>query len=90
MVNLKIINKNFQNLLKEIAINEARKLKSLDPKPNYFILHKKEADSDFINVFLKELNETDILLFLSVGEDNAVGNFVLYGKENIVAELSEK
>lgn len=90
LINLKSLNKSLQGVLKESAVDEAKKLKMLDPRPKYFILHKKEADLDFINIFIKELNETDILLFLSIGEDNGAGNFVLYGPENIVSELSER
>ena len=52
---LKTYQKTTQNLLKEVAINEANRLKTLQQKPKYFVCHKREGDSDFINTFIQEL-----------------------------------
>lgn len=88
--NSKLINKNLQTLLKELAVVEAEKLKQIEPTPSYFCLHKKEAEPDFINNFIREFDRTDVLLFLSVGDEKTNGNFVLYGNEEPVAQLGPK
>ncbi|XP_044737377.1 alanyl-tRNA editing protein Aarsd1-B [Chrysoperla carnea] len=86
--NLKITSKNLQTILKEVAQIEIEKLKT--SKPKYFCLHRKEAEPDFMSIFVKELNGFDIFLFLSVGDEKTNGNVLIYGKENDVAELGPK
>ena len=54
---LKLTTKTNSNLLKEIALHEATKIKTAAPKPSYCYLHRKDGDSDFISTFLKELND---------------------------------
>ncbi|KAK9880837.1 hypothetical protein WA026_013163 [Henosepilachna vigintioctopunctata] len=84
--NCKILSKNLQVVLKDLAVKEAEKLKGINPIPKYYCLHRKEADPDFMRVFIEEFNRNDILLFLSTGDEN--GNFVLYGPEKDVQKLS--
>lgn len=88
--NVKSLNKNLQTVLKDLVILEADKLKSVSPPPKYFCYHRKEADADFMNLFIKEINNTNIFLFLSVGDEKGVGNIVLYGDEKAVADLGKK
>ncbi|XP_060519865.1 alanyl-tRNA editing protein Aarsd1-B [Cylas formicarius] len=89
--NVKTLTKNLQNVLRELAILEAENLKKTLPRPSFFFLHKKEADLEFINIFIKEVGEDkDILLFLSTGDEKAIGNMVLYGEEKAVADLGPK
>lgn len=88
--NVKILNKNIQSVLKDLAVSEAQKLKETSPAPKYFSLHRKEAEPDFMNIFIKELGKTEIFLFLSTGDEKAVGNIVLYGNEKAVTELGNK
>lgn len=88
--NTKLLNKNLQNVLKDLALLEAQKLKKCELKPKYFSMHRKEAEPDFMNIFIKELGETNILLFLSTGDEKGVGNIVLYGDEQAVADLGNK
>ena len=57
---LKLTTKTNSNLLKEIALHEATKIKTAAPKPSYCYLHRKDGDSDFISTFLKELNDNVI------------------------------
>lgn len=90
MKNLKVANKHLQNVWKEIAVFEANKLKCLEPLPKYFILHKKEAEADFMNIFIKEFGCTDVLLFLSVGDEKGIGNIVIYGPEKAVSDLGKE
>lgn len=88
--NVKCLNKNLQTVLKDLAILEVSKLKSISPPPKYYCYHRKEADADFINWFIKEMNSSSIFLFLSVGDDKGVGNITLYGEEKAVAELGKQ
>lgn len=88
--NLKVANKNLQNVLKELAVFEANKLKSSTPLPKYYVLHKKEAEADFMNIFIKEFGSTDVLLFLSVGDEKGTGNIVIYGPEKVVSDLGNE
>lgn len=88
--NVKVLSKNLQNVLKEFAVLEANKLKQVNPAPKYYFLHRKEAEPDFMNNFIREFGRTDVLLFLSVGDEKTVGNFVLYGNEEPVNQLGGK
>ncbi|KAJ9598278.1 hypothetical protein L9F63_011042 [Diploptera punctata] len=84
---LKIANKNLQTVLKDLAVNEAGKLKQQVPQPLYFSLHRKEAESDFMSIFINEIGDANILLFLTVGEDKGAGQMVLHGQADIVSKL---
>lgn len=88
--NVKTLSKNLQTVLKDLAVMEANNLKSLDSPPKYFSLHRKEAEPDFMNVFIKELGRTDIFLFLSTGDEKAIGNIMLYGEEKYVSDLGNQ
>ncbi|CAH1968839.1 unnamed protein product [Acanthoscelides obtectus] len=88
--NAKNLNKSLQTVLKELAACEADKLKKIVPLPKYYFLHKKEADPDFMNTFIRELGLNDILVFLSVGDEKTTGNIVLYGPEQAVGDLGDK
>ncbi|XP_057654504.1 alanyl-tRNA editing protein Aarsd1-B [Diorhabda carinulata] len=88
--NLKISNKNLQTILKDLAVLNANMLKSVQPAPKYFSMHKKEAEIDFMQRFIKEVGSTDIFLFLSTGDDKKEGNVILYGNEEDIATLGPK
>lgn len=87
---LKMTNKNLQTVLKDLAVYEAGKLKQQDPHPLYFSLHRKEAESDFMSMFINEVGNTNILLFLTVGEDKGAGQMVLHGQPDIVSKLGPR
>ena len=84
---LKVANKNLQSVLKDLAVYEAEKLKQVNPSPHYFSLHKKEAGSDFMSIFINEVGDSNILLFLTVGDEKGAGQMVLYGQSDIVSQL---
>lgn len=89
--NIKTLNKNIQGVLKDLALLEAAKLNNTLPVPAYFSMHRKEAEPDFMNTFIRELGDRkDILLFLSTGDEKLAGNIVLYGPEKEVADLGPK
>ncbi|KAJ8973983.1 hypothetical protein NQ317_017358 [Molorchus minor] len=85
--NVRTVTKNLQTVLKDLAILEVSKLKNIEPQPKYYFLHRKEAEADFMNLFIKEMGTTDIFLFLSTGDENTTGNIVLYGEEKAIASL---
>lgn len=88
--NVKSLNKSLQGVLKDLVVLEVAKLKNISPPPKYYCYHRKEADPDFMNWFIKEMNGTDIFLFLSVGDEKGTGNIVLYGEEKAVADLGNQ
>lgn len=88
--NAKALNKNLQTVLKDLMILEVNKLKSISPPPKYYCYHRKEAEPDFMNWFIKEINSNSIFLFLSVGDEKGAGNIVLYGEEQAVADLGQQ
>lgn len=88
--NVKILTKDLQTVLKELVVFEAAKFTAISPQPKYYILHRKEAEADFMQSFIKEVGPTDTLFFLSVGDDKTTGNILMRGTESVVSELSEK
>lgn len=88
--NVKTTSKNLQMVLKDIVLFETEKLKKQDPKPKYFALHKKEAEPDFMNGFVREMGNCDIFLFLSTGDEKKEGNILMVGNEQDIAALGPK
>lgn len=88
--NIKVLNKNIQSVLKDVAILEVNKLKQCDSLPKYFSMHRKETEADFMNIFIKEMGQTDTFFFLSTGDEKGVGNIVLYGDEKAVMHLGPR
>lgn len=73
-----------------MAVLEVAKLKSISPPPKFYSYHRKEAEPDFMNAFIKEMNDTKIFLFLSVGDEKGPGNILLYGEEKAIADLGNQ
>lgn len=96
--NQKSNQKALTSCLKELAVHEANKLKSMNPQPKWYSVHRKDGiDTDFNNVFLKNApeikNGTDglSLLFLTSSDENGQkGNLILMGDENVIADLSDQ
>ena len=57
---LRIAQKSNSNMLKEIAVTQAVKLKEQCPSPQQCFLHRKDGDIDFINTFLKEMETIQV------------------------------
>lgn len=89
---LKVVQKNNSNLLKELAVVEADRVKSLSPKPLYCIVHRKEGDADFISAFIKQLDDNSVLSVLTVGDEKAgAGQLVVTGEAaDAVQEIGKK
>ncbi|XP_045464052.1 alanyl-tRNA editing protein Aarsd1 [Harmonia axyridis] len=88
--NVKNYSKNLSTVLKDLAIYEATKLKNTELIPKYYSLHRKEAEPDFMNIFIQEYGGTSVLLFLSTGGEKGIGNIILYGPKEHVEELSPR
>ena len=52
---LKAAQRSSSSLLKEVAVVEARRAR--EEAKGVVVLHRKDGDSDFINTFLKEIND---------------------------------
>lgn len=93
--NQKTGQRTLQKCLKEIAVYEAEKLKSLQPQPKWYSLHRTDGNElDFINAFLRnapEIGQNDEglqLLFLTAKEEGSnKGQLVLFGAPKVINEL---
>ena len=54
---LKLSLKTNSNLLKEVAVHEACEVKKIEPKPSHHVVYKRDGDTEYINTFLKELDD---------------------------------
>lgn len=96
--NQKSNQKNLQKCLKEIAMFEVEKLKSMTPLPKWYAVNRNYGiEPDFINTFIKNAPTTAsdgdgiLLVMLTVGEENgSKGQLMLFGVEIIVKELGPK
>ncbi|XP_038223332.1 alanine--glyoxylate aminotransferase 2, mitochondrial [Zerene cesonia] len=61
--NLKVTNKNLQNVLSDLAQYEVDKIKSAEPKPKFVFMFKKEATPDFNRVICKALENEGMFIF---------------------------
>lgn len=94
----KLSQKTLSSCLKELAIHEAIKLKSIDPQPKWYSLHRKDGmDTDFNSIFLKNGPEIksssdglSLLFLTSADEISEKGNMILVGDESVISDLGEK
>lgn len=81
--NLKICNKNLQNVLSELAQYEVDKIKSAQPKPKFVFMCKKEATPDFNRLICKGLEGEGLFIFLASEEPDKQkeGQIMIQGPE---------
>ncbi|XP_046458517.1 alanyl-tRNA editing protein Aarsd1-B-like [Daphnia pulex] len=84
---VKLSQKTLQTLMKELAVNQAEKIKT--EKPKFSIVHRKDGDADYASALISELASEDITLLITVGEDNN-GQMTLIGQEDVVSSLGPK
>ncbi|XP_074418350.1 alanyl-tRNA editing protein Aarsd1 isoform X4 [Larus michahellis] len=84
---VKLLQKNNLNLLRDIAVLIARDFKSKPVRSQLFVLHRKEGDSEFMNIIANEIGTEDTLLFLTVGDEKEAGLFLLAGPVEAVENL---
>jgi len=86
--NLKLVTKTNSNLLKEVAVAEAEKLRKIEPKPEFAYFYRKDGDSDYISTLIKELE--GYLIIVITGEKGAPGQLVVTGPGQLPATLGKK
>ncbi|NXI24334.1 AASD1 protein, partial [Sterrhoptilus dennistouni] len=84
---VKLLQKNNLNLLRDIAVLIARDFKSKPAPKQLFVLHRKEGDSEFMNIIANEIGTEETLLFLTVGDEKEAGLFLLAGPVEAVENL---
>ena len=76
-----------QVLLKELAMKDAETINEQQLK--YFSKHRNETDSEYANTLIREVENTNVTVFLTSGDEKS-GPFqlTLYGPENVISDLS--
>ncbi|XP_078233883.1 alanyl-tRNA editing protein Aarsd1 [Pogona vitticeps] len=87
---LKQLQKNNLTLLRDLAVLTAQTIKSNGPREPLFVLHRKDGDSEFMNIIANEIGTEETLLFLSVGDEKAAGLFLLAGPPETVEKLGPR
>ncbi|XP_017689606.1 PREDICTED: alanyl-tRNA editing protein Aarsd1-like isoform X2 [Lepidothrix coronata] len=87
---VKLLQKNNLNLLRDIAVLIARDFKSKPAPRQLFVLHRKEGDSEFMNIIANEIGTEETLLFLTVGDEKEAGLFLLAGPVEAVENLGPR
>lgn len=87
---VKLLQKNNLNLLRDIAVLIARDFKSKPVQSPLFVLHRKEGDSEFMNIIANEIGKEETLLFLTVGDEKEAGLFLLAASVEAVENLGPR
>lgn len=87
---LKVTNKTNLLLLREIAVLEAQHYLSEPNRDPVFCLHRKEGDTEFLNMVANEVGPQNALMMLSVGDEKGAGLFLVAGPEDIVAAVGPR
>ncbi|XP_038592367.1 alanyl-tRNA editing protein Aarsd1 isoform X2 [Micropterus salmoides] len=87
---VKLLQKTNLSLLRDMAVLIAQNFNNDPQKGNFFSLHKKEGDNEFMNIIANEINTEETLVFLTVGEEKGPGLFVLAGPCGLVAEMGPR
>ncbi|XP_042329095.1 alanyl-tRNA editing protein Aarsd1-like isoform X1 [Sceloporus undulatus] len=87
---LKLLQKNNLNLLRDLAVLTAQSFKNNMAQEPVFILHRKDGDSEFMNIIVNEIGTEKTLVFLSVGDEKAAGLFLLAGPPETVEKLGPR
>ncbi|PIK54334.1 putative alanyl-tRNA editing protein Aarsd1-B [Apostichopus japonicus] len=87
---LKVTNKTNLLLLREIAVLEAQRYLNKPERDPIFCLHRKDGDSEFLNMVANEIGCQNALMMLSVGDEKASGMFLVAGPEEIVSEVGPR
>ncbi|KAF6728437.1 Alanyl-tRNA editing protein Aarsd1 [Oryzias melastigma] len=87
---VKLLQKTNLSLLRDLAVIIAQNFKNDPQKGNFFSLHKKEGDNEFMNIIANEINTEETLVFLTVGEEKGPGLFLLAGPSKLVTEMGSQ
>lgn len=86
----KLLQKNNLNLLRDLAVHTAHTLRSSPAWGGVVTLHRKEGDSEFMNIIANEIGSEETLLFLTVGDEKGAGLFLLAGPTEAVETLGPR
>ncbi|XP_076007816.1 alanyl-tRNA editing protein Aarsd1 [Genypterus blacodes] len=87
---VKLLHKSHLTLLRDMALLIVQNFKSNPQRGNFFSLHKKEGDNDFMNIIANEMDTEETLVFLTVGEEKGPGLFVLAGPSDLVTKMGPR
>ncbi|XP_025056522.1 alanyl-tRNA editing protein Aarsd1 [Alligator sinensis] len=87
---VKMLQKNNLNLLRDLAVLTAQSFKSNPNRDQLFVLHRKDGDTEFMNIIANEIGMDETLLFLTVGDEKEAGLFLLAGPIKIVENLGPR
>ncbi|XP_046531361.1 alanyl-tRNA editing protein Aarsd1 [Equus quagga] len=86
----KLLQKNNLNLLRDLAVHVAHSLRNSPDWGGVVALHRKEGDSEFMNIIANEIGSEETLLFLTVGDEKGAGLFLLAGPAEAVETLGPR
>lgn len=86
----KLLQKNNLNLLRDLAVHIAHSLRNSPDWGGVVTLHRKEGDSEFMNIIANEIGSEETLLFLTVGDEKGAGLFLLAGPDEAVETLGPR
>ncbi|XP_023573709.1 alanyl-tRNA editing protein Aarsd1 [Octodon degus] len=87
---VKLLQKNNLSLLRDLAVHVARSLRASPAWGGVVALHRKDGDSEFMNIIANEAGAEDTLLFLTVGDEKGAGLFLLAGPPMAVETLGPR
>uniref|UniRef100_UPI003AAC8B8A alanyl-tRNA editing protein Aarsd1 n=1 Tax=Centroberyx gerrardi TaxID=166262 RepID=UPI003AAC8B8A len=87
---VKLLQKSNLSLLRDMAVLIAQNFKTNPQRGNFFSLHKKEGDNEFMNIIANEIGTEETLVFLTVGEEKGPGLFLLAGPSGPVTEMGPR
>ncbi|KAM9837551.1 alanyl-tRNA editing protein Aarsd1 isoform 2-T2 [Aulostomus maculatus] len=87
---VKLLQKTNLSLLRDMAVLIAQNFMSNLQRGNFFSLHKKEGDNEFMNIIANEINTEETLVFLTVGEEKGPGLFLLAGPSEQVTPMGPR
>lgn len=85
---VKLTNKKLDQMMKDLVVLQVKYLKSMIPYPKVYTIHRSDAEIDYINMFIKELNDLNILILFTIGDKE--GYMVLHGPEDKITEFGPK
>ncbi|XP_061519948.1 alanyl-tRNA editing protein Aarsd1 [Phycodurus eques] len=87
---MKLVQKTNLSLLRDMALLVTHNFKNDPQRGNFFSLHKKGGDNEFMNIIVNEINTEETLVFLTVGEEKGPGLFLLAGPNEQVTEIGPR
>ncbi|MBZ3881772.1 Alanyl-tRNA editing protein Aarsd1 [Sciurus carolinensis] len=86
----KLLQKNNLNLLRDLVVHIAHGLRNSPDWGGAFVLHRKEGDSEFMNIIANGIGFKETFLFLTVGDEKGAGLFLLAGPAETVETLEPR